>query len=168
MTIPASITLSDSESVDETITAEDVENPEVNGKKIVVTLDSASNDNDTDTTFHALNGTSDATYTITAGTAAVKVGSTVAEFTADGTSALTFSKITLPDDPVAGEYSETLTFGISPEDVTAVNPYSTSNIGDVVTFGDYSWYVIGKSVNGVTLLMQNTLSDKNTTILLQT
>ena len=117
VTIPAGVTLSDSESVKKSIKAENVKNMEENGKKIVVTLNAATNDNDTDTTFHAKNGESDATYTITAGTTAVKVGDTVAEFTDDGSVELAFSKITLPAKPVAGDYTETLTFGISVEEV---------------------------------------------------
>ena len=160
VTIPAGVTLSDSDNVDATITAENVANMAENDLKIAVTLDAASNDDDTDTTFHAKNGDYDATYTITANSTALKVGDKVAEFTADGSSTLTFSKIRLPIRPIAGDYTETLTFGISLEDVTAVNPYSTSNIGDVVTFGDYDWYVIGKSDDGITLLMQNNLESK--------
>jgi len=116
VTIPAGVTLSDSDSVNKSIKAESVTNMEENGKKIVVTLDEATNDNDTDTTFHAKNGESDATYTITAGSTAVKVGDTVAEFTDNGSVELEFSKITLPAKPVAGDYTETLTFGISVED----------------------------------------------------
>lgn len=137
VTIPAGVTLSDSESVAKEITAESVTNMEANGKKIVVTLDAATNDNDTDTTFHAKNGDSDATYTITAGTNAVKVGDTVAEFTANGSSALTFSKITLPASPVAGDYTETLTFGIALADTgtsltyIAVNKMHDDDLDDV-------------------------------------
>lgn len=120
VTIPAGVTLSDSESVKKSIKAENVKNMEENGKKIVVTLNAATNDNDTDTTFHAKNGESDATYTITAGTTAVKVGDTVAEFTADGSVELAFSKITLPTKPVAGDYTETLTFGIAVEETAVI------------------------------------------------
>ena len=122
VTIPSGVTLSDSAAVEKNITAEGVANMEANGKKVVVTLDAATNDNDTDTTFHALNGESDATYTITAGETAVKVGDTVAEFTANGSSALTFSKITLPASPVAGDYTETLTFGIALADTALAKP----------------------------------------------
>jgi hypothetical protein len=114
VTIPAGVTLSDSDAIETSIIAENVTNMDANGKKIVVTLESASNDTDTDdTTFHALNGDSVATYTITADTTAVKVGDTVAEFTADGSSTLTFSEVTLPASPVVGDYTETLTFGIT-------------------------------------------------------
>ena len=159
VTIPAGVTLSDSDSVNKSIKAESVTNMEENGKKIVVTLKAADNDNDTDTTFHAKNGESDATYTITAGSTAVKVGDTVAEFTADGSVELAFSKITLPAKPVAGDYTETLTFGISMEKAIN-NPYADNNVGDVVKFGNYDWYVIGKSDNGVTLLMKENLTTK--------
>lgn len=113
VTIPAGVTLSDSGSVNKSISAEDVKNMEANGKKIVVTLDSASNNATGDSTFKAKNGNSEATYTISSGETAVKVGDTVAEFTADGSSVLTFSKITLPASPVAGDYTEMLTFGIA-------------------------------------------------------
>ena len=133
VTIPSGVTLSDSDAVEKNITAESVANMEANGKKVVVTLDAATNDNDTDTTFHAKNGESDATYTITAGETAVKVGDTVAEFTADGTSALTFSEITLPASPVAGDYTETLTFGIALAD-TAPAPKQLTLSGQRFNF----------------------------------
>lgn len=115
VTIPAGVTLSDSAAVEKSITAESVTNMEATGKKIVVTLDSASNNATGDSTFKAKNGDSEATYTISSGETAVKVGDTVAEFTANGSSTLTFSKITLPASPVDGDYTETLTFGITLE-----------------------------------------------------
>ncbi|SHM13361.1 DUF6273 domain-containing protein [Ruminococcus flavefaciens] len=37
------------------------------------------------------------------------------------------------------------------------NPYADKSLGDVVTFGNYNWYIIGKSDNGVTLLMKDNL-----------
>ena len=39
-------------------------------------------------------------------------------------------------------------------------PNAANSVGDVVTFGSYNWYIIDKSDNGVTLLMQNTLMNK--------
>ena len=84
VTIPAGVELSDSTTTEKAIKAEGIDYLEENGKRIVVTLDSASNDNDTDTTFHAKNDDSDATHTITAGSNAVKVGDTVAEFSSNG------------------------------------------------------------------------------------
>ncbi|SEH74478.1 Listeria/Bacterioides repeat-containing protein [Ruminococcus flavefaciens] len=44
--------------------------------------------------------------------------------------------------------------------IAPANPYADKSLGDVVTFGNYDWYIIGKSDNGVTLLMQNNLMDK--------
>ena len=40
------------------------------------------------------------------------------------------------------------------------NPYAANNVGDTVTFGSYDWYIIGKSDNGVTLLMKENLTTK--------
>ena len=39
-------------------------------------------------------------------------------------------------------------------------PYAAANVNDVVSFGNYDWYVIGKSDNGVTLLMKDNLMNK--------
>ena len=41
------------------------------------------------------------------------------------------------------------------------NPYAANNVGDVVTFGNKQWYIIGKSDDGVTLLMKDILERKN-------
>ena len=60
----------------------------------------------------------------------------------------------------AGTYTDTLTFGISVENAAQANPYAANNVGDVVTFGSYDWYIIGKSDNGVTLLMKEDLMTK--------
>ncbi len=60
----------------------------------------------------------------------------------------------------AGDYSDTVTFTASVEDAAPATPYATANIGDVVTFGDYNWYIIGKNDNGVTLLMKDNLENK--------
>lgn len=43
---------------------------------------------------------------------------------------------------------------------TPANPYADKNVGDVITFGAYDWYIIGKSDDGVTLLMKNNLMNK--------
>ena len=40
------------------------------------------------------------------------------------------------------------------------NPYADKSLGDEVTFGNYNWYIIGKSDNGVTLLMKEKFTDK--------
>jgi len=147
VTIPSGVTLSDSVAVEASITAEGVANMEANRKKIVVKLDSATNDTGIDTKFHAMNGASTATYTIKAGETAVKVGDTVAEFTANGSSVLTFSKITFPESPVAGNYTETLTFGISVEDAAYVPKTFTSlsngtilRAGDTLNFASGEYY----------------------------
>ncbi|MBE6874876.1 MAG: hypothetical protein E7493_13385 [Ruminococcus albus] len=57
----------------------------------------------------------------------------------------------------AGSYTDTVTFSAS---VTSANPYAANSVGDEVTFGKYDWYVIKKSDDGVTLLMQNNLMNK--------
>ena len=57
----------------------------------------------------------------------------------------------------AGSYTDTVTFTAS---VTIDNPYAAANIYDVVTFGDYDWYVIDKRDDGVTLLMKENLTTK--------
>ena len=51
-----------------------------------------------------------------------------------------------------------LTFVISVEGGTVVNPYAAANVGDVVTFGRYDWYVIGKTDSTATLLMKDVMS----------
>ena len=43
---------------------------------------------------------------------------------------------------------------------TPANPYADKNVGDVITFDAYDWYIIGKSDDGVTLLMKNNLMTK--------
>jgi len=155
VSIPAAIPLSDS-AVEADIEASDVILED--GKQIKVELTSASN-TDSGSTFNAKNGNSTVTYTIT-GDKAIAVGDTVATFTADGNKTLTFSAADKTAATVAGSHTETLTFTITVEDAVPANPYASNNVGDVVTFGSYSWYIIGKSDNGVTLLMQNTLSNK--------
>ena len=55
----------------------------------------------------------------------------------------------------AGDKSATCTVSVTP-----ANPYAANSVGDVVEFGGYNWYIIGKSEDGVTLLMQNNLMKK--------
>ena len=62
----------------------------------------------------------------------------------------------------AGTYQDTVTFTASVEEAAAAILYvsAASKVNDVVKFGDYDWYVIGTSDNGVTLLMKNNLMNK--------
>ena len=128
------------------------------GKQVVVELTSASN-TASGSTFNAKNGDSTVTYTIT-GDEAIAVGDTVATFAANGSKTLTFSAADKSAATVAGTHTETLTFGIAVENAAAANPYAANALGDVVTFGSYDWYIIGKSDNGVTLLMKENLTTK--------
>ena len=155
VSIPAAIPLSDS-AVEADIEASDVILED--GKQIKVELTSASN-TASGSTFSAKNGDSAVTYTIT-GDKAIAVGDTVATFTANGSKTLTFSAADKSAATVAGAHTETLTFGISVENAAQANPYAANNVGDVVTFGSYDWYIIGKSDNGVTLLMKENLTTK--------
>ena len=133
VTIPAGIELKSDASVSKDITASDVVLE--SGKKIKVTLTKASN-TASGSSFSAKNdkGDSTATYTISKGETAVAVGDVVAEFTENGTQALTFSKA--EGATYAGTHTETLTFGISVEDavttptVGTVFPIGTADLGD--------------------------------------
>ena len=112
VTIPAGVTLSDTATASQSIEASDVVLE--SGKKITVKLTGASN-TESGASFSAktTKGDSTATYTIGKGeaTTGISVGDTVAEFTADGTQALTFSKA--EGATYAGTHTETLTFGIA-------------------------------------------------------
>ena len=114
VTIPAGVTLSNSEAVSKNIEASGVILE--SGKKITVKLTGASN-TESGASFSAktTKGDSTATYTIGKGeaTTGISVGDTVAEFTANGTQALSFSKV--EGATYAGTHTETLTFGISVE-----------------------------------------------------
>ena len=57
----------------------------------------------------------------------------------------------------AGSYTDTVTFTAS---VTIDNPYAAANIYDVVSFGNYDWYVINKRNDSVTLLMKESFIKK--------
>ena len=113
VTIPAGVTLDSTNAVSKNIEASDVVLE--SGQKIKVTLTGASNTAE-GSSFSAKNdkGDSTATYTISKGGTAVAVGDVVAEFTEDGTQALTFSKA--EGATYAGTHTETLTFGIEVED----------------------------------------------------
>jgi hypothetical protein len=45
----------------------------------------------------------------------------------------------------------------SQEQNESTNPYANNQVGDVVSFGQYNWYIIGKSGDSVTLLMKDKL-----------
>ena len=118
VTIPAGVTLDSTNAVSKNIEASDVVLE--SGQKIKVTLTGASNTAE-GSSFSAKNdkGDSTATYTIGKGeaTSGISVGDTVAEFTEDGTQALTFSKA--EGATYAGTHTETLTFGIEVENPAA-------------------------------------------------
>ena len=116
VTIPAGVTLDSTNAVSKNIEASDVVLE--SGQKIKVTLTGASNTAE-GSSFSAKNdkGDSTATYTISKGGTAVAVGDVVAEFTEDGTQALTFSKA--EGATYAGTHTETLTFGIAVESAKA-------------------------------------------------
>ena len=158
VTIPAGVTLDSTNAVSKNIEASDVVLE--SGQKITVKLTGASNTAE-GSSFSAKNdkGDSTATYTIGKGeaTSGIAVGDFVAEFKSEGTQALTFSKA--EGATYAGTHTETLTFGIEVEKASN-NPYAANNVGDTVTFGSYDWYIIGKSDNGVTLLMKENLTTK--------
>ena len=114
VTIPAGVTLSNSEAVSKNIEASGVILE--SGQKITVKLTGASN-TESGASFSAktTKGDSTATYTIGKGksTTGISVGDTVAEFTENGTQTLSFS--TVSGATYAGTHTETLTFGISVE-----------------------------------------------------
>ena len=135
VTIPAGVTLDSTNAVSKKIEASDVMLE--SGKKIKVTLNSADHTT-SGATFHAQTdkGDSTATYTISKGETAVAVGDTVAEFTGNGTQALTFSKA--EGATYAGAHTETLTFTVSLEDavttkkLTITGEYFDDEIGGYV------------------------------------
>ena len=129
ITIPASVNLN-AENPTATIEAEGVYLDTSKHKQINVTLDSAQYVNTGDSTFIAktADGNSQVTYSIGKGeaTTGVKVGDTVAEFTADGSQVLSFSAPT--GATYAGTHTETLTFGIS-----------TASAVTILTSSHYTW-----------------------------
>ena len=118
VTIPAGVTLDSKNAVSKKIEASDVLLE--SGQKIKVSLTKASNTAE-GSSFSAKTdkGDSTATYTIGKGeaTSGISVGDTVAEFTAEGTQTLTFSKA--EGATYAGTHTETLTFGIAVESAKA-------------------------------------------------
>ena len=131
VTIPAGVTLLDDAATTADITAEGVENP--GGKKINVALTSGTYTTE-GSTFHAKNGDSVVTYTISKGNDTVSVGDKVAVFEDNGTETLTFSKPDKTNATVAGEHTENLTFTVSVEDVFPIG--CTLKEGDTVNLGN--------------------------------
>ena len=115
VTIPAGVTLSSSETVTAPVEASEVIIP--NNSVLVVSLTAAAN-TASGTTFHAKNGESVVTYSITSGNNTLSVGGIAASFTADGTQDLVFSPADASAATASGSHSETLTFTISLEDIT--------------------------------------------------
>lgn len=137
VTIPAGVTLDSTNAVSKNIEASDVVLE--SGQKIKVTLTGASNTAE-GSSFSAKNdkGDSTATYTIGKGeaTSGISVGDAVAEFTEDGTQALTFSKA--EGATYAGTHTETLTFGIAVEKPAApslADAFKNGSVTKVVVTG---------------------------------
>lgn len=128
VTIPASVTLSATADVTADIKAEDVLLD--TGQAISVKLQTASN-TASGSTFNAktADGASTANYTISAGETAIAVGDEVANFDADGSQTLTFSKA--EGATAAGSHTETLTFNISVKNAvtTRTVTFNTSTDG---------------------------------------
>lgn len=118
VTIPAGVTLSDDEVTTADITAEGVEN--LDGKMINVELTSGTYTTE-GSTFHAKNGDSVVTYTISKGNEMISVGDIVAEFESNGSQTLTFSKPDKSNATVAGEHTENLTFTVSVRSTASVD-----------------------------------------------
>lgn len=110
ITIPDQVELSKTDTVEKEITAEDLLLP--HGQKVVVKLSAASN-TASGGTFHAKNGDSDATYTITANNKAIALGDEVASFTENGSQPFTFSQADMTNVIFSGKHTETLTFTVS-------------------------------------------------------
>ena len=136
VTIPASVTLSATADVTADIKAEDVLLE--TGQAISVKLQTASN-TESGSTFNAktADGASTATYTISAAETAISVGDEVANFDADGSQTLTFSKA--EGATTAGSHTETLTFNISVSEVAEEESKSIFPLalkeGDVIAIG---------------------------------
>ena len=149
--IPAGVTLDSENSVPANIEASNVIIE--SGKKIKVSLTGASN-TDSGSSFSAKTekGDSTATYTIGKGeaTTGISIGDVVAEFTADGTQALTFSKA--EGATHAGRHTETLTFTIAVEKAVKVETLLTT-----LTFGDSSTY--SETTSGVVSVTATNVSD---------
>lgn len=135
ITIPATVDLNSATRKAE-IKAEGVYLDTTKHKQINVTLDSAQYVETGASTFIAktADGNSSVTYTIGKDTATtgVKVGDTVAEFTADDSVTLNFSEPT--GATYAGKHTETLTFGISVENAvtTRTVTFNTATDGKTI------------------------------------
>lgn len=108
VTIPKSVTLSDSKDVTDSVSASDVRLEK--GKMIVVSL---ADTND----FKVKNGDESVTYKVSNTAGELAAGKTVKEFTADDLNpeTLTFAKINKADVKYAGDYTGSLTFNIAVE-----------------------------------------------------
>ena len=140
VTIPASITLSDTSTTSASISVDETAKPFKlsDGQTLSVNIaDVETND------FKVKCGTVEVPYTVTAGTSttALERGSTAAAFTNDDKTAktLTFSQIDSTLATVAGEYTGTLTFGIGLEDastpVTAVTAITLNKTATTISAG---------------------------------
>ncbi len=159
VTIPSTAVINDEAA--QTKQTTDIEVTEMKymmGKKIVVKLDNGSNTTSGDV-FTAKNGTSEVKYNIKNGNTALNVGDTVGKFTEPDKVELTLVTTENSAPTVAGKHTEALTFSVAVKE-TPANPYTANNVGDEVNFGNYQWYIIGKSDNTVTLLMKNLLTTK--------
>ena len=152
VTIPATVALGNTATIE-------AENVNLNaGEQLNVTLSGTS---DAENAFKLTTATDSLTYTVSKGDDNVAVGDVVLNVTAGtqtGSSILAFNEPATT--PNAGDYTGTVTFTVSVQSSAPANPYAANSVGDVVTFGSYNWYIIGKSDNGVTLLMKENLTTK--------
>ena len=140
VTIPAGVTLLDDAATTADITAEGVEN--LGGKKINVALTSGTYTTE-GSTFHAKNGDSVVTYTISKGNDTVSVGDKVAVFEDNGTETLTFSQPDKTNATVAGEHTENLTFTVSVEEPSLKAATFTFNVENQETYQSDNFKVDG-------------------------
>ena len=149
VTIPAGVTLSDNAATTANITAEGVEH--LVRKEINVELTSGTYTSE-GSTFHAKNGNSVVTYTISKGNDTISVGDKVAVFKENGSETLTFSQPDKTTATVAGEHTENLTFTVSLTDPLIGRTFKD---GDIINIGDnvyvYSNGVPTKMPKGFTL-----------------
>ncbi|EXM38685.1 hypothetical protein RASY3_03085 [Ruminococcus albus SY3] len=122
--IPASITLSDTAATSASISVDETAKPFklAKGQKLSLKI---ANEGTND--FKVTNADDSLDYTVTAGSETLAKGSTAAEFSNDDKTdkTLTFSKMDASKAKYAGDYTGTLTFGISVESAETIVDLST-------------------------------------------
>ncbi|WP_024858848.1 hypothetical protein [Ruminococcus albus] len=122
--IPASITLSDTAATSASISVDETAKPFKLAKGQKLSLKIANEDTND---FKVTNADDSLDYTVTAGSETLAKGSTAAEFSNDDKTdkTLTFSKMDASKAKYAGDYTGTLTFGISVESAETIVDLST-------------------------------------------